>query len=101
MYLPGAWALLASQLGASRRQLLESEMKVFVIPVKDKFILYRPLLQLAFVGNRSMADLALDLAIQASTANATEGAPEDVLNFLRAIGFLKPDPSPPPVRQNG
>jgi len=37
-------------------------MEVFSIPVKDRFILYRPLLQLAFVGNQAMADLVLDFA---------------------------------------
>jgi hypothetical protein len=42
-------------------------MEIYAIPVADddsaeKFILYRPLAGLAFVGNRAMADLALAAA---------------------------------------
>lgn len=55
-------------------------MKIFAIPVEDKFILYRPLLRLAFVGNRAMADLALNLASQESSSGAS--APEEVVTFL-------------------
>jgi uncharacterized protein len=69
-------------------------MEVFAIPVEDKFILYRPLLQLAFVGNRAMADLALRLVGRQSFSDAD--APEEVMVFLDAIGFLAPDPPPPP-----
>jgi len=36
-------------------------MEVFVIAVEDKFIIYRPLRRLAFVGNEAMADLARQL----------------------------------------
>ena len=39
-------------------------MEVFSIPVEGRYIIYRPLLRLAFVGNRAMADLALALAEQ-------------------------------------
>ena len=70
-------------------------MEIFSIPVKDKFILYRPRLQLAFVGNRAMADLALNLVRQESPSDAS--GPEDALAFLRTIGFLQPDPPPLPL----
>lgn len=70
-------------------------MEVFVIPVEGRFILYRPLLQVAFIGNRAMADLALKLTSQ--TTSADTSAPEEAVTFLRAIGFLKPDPPPPPL----
>jgi uncharacterized protein len=69
-------------------------MEVSVIPVEGKFILYRPLLQLAFVGNRAMADLALHLARQEPSA---ADAPETVRTFLSTIGFFKPDPPLPPL----
>jgi len=69
-------------------------MQVFAIPVEGKFILYRPLLQLACVGNRAMADLVLSLASAESPPGAD--APEEALDFLRATGFLRPDPPPPP-----
>ncbi len=70
-------------------------MDIFAIPVEGKFIIYRPLLQLAFVGNRAMADLALELA--GRTPVNAEGAPADAAAFLGAIGFLQADPAPPPA----
>jgi len=69
-------------------------VEILVIPVEDKFILYRPLLQVAFVGNQAMVDLALNLISQASS-NA--GASEEAMIFLKAISFLEPDPQPPPL----
>jgi len=73
-------------------------MQVFSIPVEGRFILYRPLLQLAFVGNQAMADLVLRLANQAddSSASLSVGVPEAALSFLQTIGFLSPDPPAPP-----
>jgi len=69
-------------------------MEAFAIPVEDKFILYRPRLQLACVGNRAMADLVVNLASLESPSEAS--APEEVMAFLRTIGFLEPDPPPLP-----
>jgi uncharacterized protein len=69
-------------------------MEIFTIPVEGKFILYRPRLHLAFVGNRAMADLVTTLASQESPSAA--GVPEEVVTFLQTVGFLKPDPPPPP-----
>lgn len=68
-------------------------MELFVIPVEDKFVLYRPLLRLAFVGNRAMADVAIRLAN--SDEPSDSGMPPNISTFLASIGFLKPDPSPP------
>jgi uncharacterized protein len=70
-------------------------MEIYVIPVEGKFILYRPLMRLAFVGNRAMADLALKLAGQESVPDS--GVPGEVMTFLRSVGFLEPDPPPPPL----
>jgi uncharacterized protein len=67
-------------------------MQVFAIPIGDDYIVYRPLLQLAFVGNKAMADLARGLAN--GPLPATDG-PSAGLGFLRDIGFLEPDPPPP------
>lgn len=66
-------------------------METYAIPLEDaggagRFIVYRPLVGLAFVGNRAMADLAL------AAPPAAEGAP---MEFLRAVGALEPDPPPP------
>jgi uncharacterized protein len=67
-------------------------MRVHAIPIEDKFILYRPLRQLAFVGNQAMADLVSRLARQGSDP----GAPEAAMTYLETIGFTQPDPPPPP-----
>jgi len=69
-------------------------MEIFIIPVEGEFILYRPLLRLAFAGNRAMADLTLRLVRQESSSSAP--APEEAVTFLNAVGFLKPEPPPPP-----
>lgn len=70
-------------------------MDVFVVPVDGRYVVYRPLLPLAFVGNRAMADLALRLA-----ADPAAPAPDDARRFLADIGFLRPDPpEPPPPRR--
>jgi uncharacterized protein len=68
-------------------------LEVFAIPVEGKYLLYRPLRRLAFVGNRAMADLTLALVHGKAPANA---APAEAAAFLESIGFLEPDPPPPP-----
>jgi uncharacterized protein len=77
-------------------------MILYTIPVSDgtdqspgesKYIIYRPLAGLAFVGNRAMADLAQTCARQ----GVPEGLSEDILEFLRASSFLAPDPPAPPL----
>jgi len=70
-------------------------ISVHAIPMQGKYILYRPLRQLAFVGNKAMADLVLDLARHPSSPSSR--APEQAIAFLRAIDFLAPDPPPPPA----
>lgn len=67
-------------------------MEAHAIPLADangadKFILYRPLAGLAFVGNRAMADLALGNPAEAPATQATA--------FLQEIGFLESDPATP------
>jgi uncharacterized protein len=70
-------------------------MDVYAIPIDDKFILYRPLLKLAFIGYRSMADLVLRLADHRNNGASEPDAPAEILAFLDQIGFLQPDPAPP------
>jgi uncharacterized protein len=70
-------------------------MQVFTVPVEDKYLVYRPLLRLAFVGNRAMANLVQDLA-RAKPANDIRPL-EEAMAFLERIGFLEPDPEPPPL----
>ncbi len=69
-------------------------MELYAIPIEDKFILYRPLLRLAFIGNRAMADLVQRLANDGSSG---DDLPEEIRSFLQSIGFFRPDPTPPPA----
>lgn len=67
----------------------------------DKFILYRPLARLAFVGNQAMADLARAVAADVpSTGAIASNRSSQAMAFLEDIGFLQPDPSPPPAQCN-
>jgi len=70
-------------------------VEIFVIPVDGKFIIYRALLQLAFVGNQALVDRVLPLA--RGGPHVVPDVPEEMLAFLEAIGFLQPDPAPPPA----
>ncbi len=78
-------------------------MEVFAVPVEDKVLLYRPLRRLAFIGNQAMADLTLGLLGKGpgseqpgEEAFSSDNHP-DACDFLEKIGFLKPDPPPPPL----
>ena len=80
---------------------LPLNMEIYTIPIRtadspDKYILYRPLAGLAFVGNKAMVAQTtnlmndkVELASHQNTATA----------FLRQIGFLEPDPAPPASMQ--
>jgi uncharacterized protein len=74
--------------------------EVQVIPVEgprggdERFIVYRPLAKVAFVGNRAMADVAL------AASGERQGQPPQrdggaSVAFLKRIGFLVPDPPAP------
>lgn len=69
-------------------------MELYTIPVPDlgdeTFIVYRPLIGLAFIGNRSLVDLTDQLAQDAQTPLR-----EDIAQFFQAIGFFQPDPPAP------
>ncbi len=57
----------------------------------ERFIVYRPLARLAFVGNRAMADLA----VAASCGKRRPPSHADADAFLERIRFLEPDPPLP------
>jgi hypothetical protein len=68
-------------------------MQVYTIAVDDKYIIYRPLKRLAFVGNRAMARLAERLAAGEHLGPSGEIAypadmPAPALTYLHSIGFL-------------
>jgi len=74
--------------------------EIYVIPVSnqndnDKFIIFRPLPGIAFVGNRAMANLAQKLLNDDSRADGQDEA----AIFLRSIGFL--ESAPPPANTMG
>lgn len=76
-------------------------MELFIIPIScadtdNAYIVYRPLLGLAFVGNQAMANLAKSLA-----QDLSQPLREEIHTFLEKIGFLCPDPSPPPPPDSG
>ena len=70
-------------------------MELYTIPIPNAdqdnaYIVYRPLLGLAFIGNQVMADLAKSLA-----EDPIRPMDDDVHAFLEKIGFLCPDPPMP------
>jgi uncharacterized protein len=70
-------------------------MELYTIPVasadqNNAYIIYRPLLGLAFIGNQAMADQTKSL-----TENPERVMNDDVHTFLEKVGFLKPDPPLP------
>lgn len=65
-------------------------MHCHAIPYQGKYIIYRPLQRLAFIGNRGMADLCLRLYDDpASPIKPEQRAAHD---FLQAVSFTRPDP---------
>lgn len=86
----------------SEQQRDESRMQFYVIPVEDKYVLYRPLLRLAIVGNRGMADLASRMIgdrarLRGSSRVDGMSGVTTAAEYLEDIGFLEPDPVPPPA----
>ncbi len=70
-------------------------MELYTIPISNvdqdnAYIVYRPLLKLAFIGNQAMADLAKSLA-----EDPKRPMDDDVHTFLEKVGFLRPDPPLP------
>jgi uncharacterized protein len=73
-------------------------MEVYSVPLEtsgaaQKFLIYRPLAGLAFVGNRSMADLALRAASSGWSADQEAPSQQKALAFLQRIGYFQPDPT--------
>jgi len=70
-------------------------MELYTIPIPNAdqdntYIVYRPLLGLAFIGNQAMADLAKSMA-----EDSPRPMDDDIHTFLEKIGFLNPDPPLP------
>ncbi|HEX3009163.1 MAG TPA: radical SAM protein [Bacteroidales bacterium] len=73
-------------------------LETHIIPVtddsegEDKFIIYRPLLGLAFVGNRAMANLAMNLSEMDYPSD--DHLEDEAIQFLKGVGFFLPDNPP-------
>ena len=67
---------------------------LYLIPFQDKYLIYRPLRGLMFLGNRAMAELAEKYCVSHDRAVLSDDP--EVLNFFDACGFTGPDlPEPP------
>lgn len=77
-------------------------MELHLIPVEaaesDRFILYRPLIRLAFIGNRRMAELALRYGD--APPGLQELQEQEALQFLERIGFFTPDIQPAQIQHS-
>ncbi len=69
-------------------------MDLQIIPLDDhdRFIIYRPLLPLAFIGNKAMADICIRFATNLSLPENWER--DEVLCFLASSGFFLQDRHP-------
>jgi uncharacterized protein len=70
-------------------------LELYSIPYQDGYIVYRPLLQLAFVANAAMVNLLARL--DGPPFAPASDAERQALSFLEEIGFFEPDPEPPPA----
>ena len=81
-------------------------MEFFQIPLQDhqdsepKFILFRPLLGIAFIGNQQMAEFARECLAENHLGGNKHGK-DEISTFLETIGFLELDPPPPNTPNNG
>jgi uncharacterized protein len=83
----------------------KSNVEIYTIPISGekgngKYIIYRPLIGQAFIGNHAMANLALSVANRDPT-NPLLPEPDQALKFLYTLGFDQPDPplpEPPGLR---
>lgn len=66
-------------------------MEIYVIPFHKKFIIYRPLRSLAFVGNSAMVRYIKD-----KISGKKVKISHEIDRFLEIIGFWQPDLSVPP-----
>ncbi len=67
-------------------------METYLIPFKEIFLIYRPLLHLAIPGNGAMARLAMTAA--ENPDYVPQSHEKEAFEFLRIAGFLRPDPRP-------
>jgi uncharacterized protein len=68
-------------------------MEIFTLPISDvngdRYIIYRPIIGLAFIGNHVMAQLSLAMAGKGPVP--PHGVQKDALDFLHTVGFFETD----------
>ncbi len=64
-------------------------MHCHTIPYQDKYIIYRPLRRLAFVGNSPMAELCAN--VYANPSFPVKAEQQTAYDFLESVGFPEPD----------
>lgn len=65
----------------------------FIIPYNEDFIVYRPLLKLAFIANSAMVNLISRLQKQPDAQVAQNE--RSAVDFLNQVGYFRPDPPTP------
>jgi uncharacterized protein len=74
--------------------LVDTLMELFSIPYGEKIILYAPLKQVAFLGNRELASLVAGLG-PGREPDASSLRVSEAVAFIRRTGILDPDPTVP------
>jgi uncharacterized protein len=82
--------------GGNFEALQGGNLEIVTIPIEDadgkeKFILFRPMKSIAFVGNKAMVNLVEKI----ERGEAPDQS--EAVGFLRGIGFLEPDPPSPTI----
>jgi len=68
-------------------------MYLYNISFEEKFIIYRPLLHAAFIGNQAMVEM-VERCLN-KPGETVSKKDHQAYSFLKEIGFLEPDPPPP------
>jgi uncharacterized protein len=70
--------------------------RIYFIPFEtDRYIIYRPLAKLAFIGNRALVDLLNQFSPPRPHPHLRDSHPQ-IVDFLESIGFFEPDPPQSP-----
>lgn len=67
--------------------MCESGTTLYTIPIDDKYIIYAPLLPLAFIGNKAMVDLVHQKVVDPGA----EVLKSELIDALEKTGLFMPD----------
>lgn len=66
-----------------------TKTKLYTIPIEDKYIIYAPLKQIAFIGNKALADAVKKQLKKPLNGNLKQS---ETVQSLNDIGLFEPDP---------